>query len=162
MKYAGYMPNDFVNGEGVCTSFWTQGCPFHCVGCHNPESWDFDGGFEVPTDIKGRLIKAISANGIQRNFSVLGGEPLCEQNRELVEEVLAAVKQAYPHIRTFLWTGYTLDQLQDIRKNDERLDHILNLTDELIAGPFILSERDITLKFRGSKNQQIYLRKVDY
>ena len=72
-KYAGLITNDFVNGEGVCVSFWVQGCPFKCKGCHNPETWDFNGGKALPTDIRGQIIKAICANGIMRNFSVLGG-----------------------------------------------------------------------------------------
>ena len=72
-RYAGLMTNDFANGIGTCVSFFTQGCERKCPGCHNPETWDFNGGLEVPTDIKGQIIKAISANGIIRNFSVLGG-----------------------------------------------------------------------------------------
>ena len=55
MRYAGLIANDMVNGEGVCVSFWTQGCPHRCPGCHNPETCDFDGGMEVPTDIKATL-----------------------------------------------------------------------------------------------------------
>ena len=92
MKYAGYMPNDFVNGEGVCVSLWTAGCPHRCPGCFNSEIWDYDNGKTVPNDIKGQIVKAISANGIQRNFSVLGGEPLSPQNREFVNDIIKIVK----------------------------------------------------------------------
>lgn len=162
MKYMGYMPNDFLDGLGVCVSFWVSGCPFHCVGCHNPEAWDFEAGYEVPTDIKGKIIKAISANGIQRNFSVLGGEPLCEQNRDLVEEILKAVKNAYPHIHTFVWTGYTIEELKEQEKQDERISSILKLTDTLIEGRFVLAERDITLPLRGSRNQRVLQLGIDY
>ena len=72
-RYAGLIKNDFANGTGTCVSFWTQGCPHHCPECQNPETWDFNGGKELPTDIKGQIIKAICANNIIRNFSVLGG-----------------------------------------------------------------------------------------
>ena len=147
------MPNDFINGIGVCVSFWTQGCPHHCLGCHNPEAWDFEGGYEVPTDIKGRIIKAISANGIQRNFSILGGEPLCKQNRDLVNEIVTAVRTAYPDIKIYLWSGYTYQDL--LSMNSSVVNSILEKCDILIDGPFELENRDITLKLRGSSNQNI-------
>lgn len=152
-RYAGYMPNDFINGEGVCVSFWTQGCPFHCPGCHNPEAWDFNGGYPVPVDIKGKIVKAISANGIIRNFSILGGEPLCSGNKELVWSVLTAVRAAYPNIKVFLWSGFTHQEL--IAQNDEIINNILNNVDVLIDGKYEESKRDITLKLRGSSNQNI-------
>lgn len=72
-RYAGLITNDFANGIGTCVSFWTQGCPHHCPGCQNPETWDFQGGKEIPADMRGQIIKAICANNIIRNFSVLGG-----------------------------------------------------------------------------------------
>lgn len=153
MKYAGYMPNDFIDGEGICVSFWVQGCPFHCPGCHNPEGWDFNGGYNVPLDIKGKIVKAISANGIQRNFSILGGEPLCESNKELVHSILTAVRAAYPNIKVFLWTGYTYEEL--LEQKDETINAILANVDTLIDGRYIESERDVTLKLRGSRNQRI-------
>lgn len=153
MRYAGFMPNDFINGEGVCVSFWVQGCPFRCEGCHNPEAWDFKGGYEVPKDIKGRIVKAISANGVQRNFSILGGEPLCEQNRDLVNEIVTAVRAAYPNIKIFIWSGYTYQDLQSM--SSSVVNSILEKCDVLIDGPFEIEKRDITLPLRGSSNQNI-------
>lgn len=154
MKYAGLIKNDIVNGEGVCVSFWTQGCPFKCKGCHNPQTWDFDGGKDLPNDIKGQIVKAISDNNITRNFSILGGEPLCEQNIELVKEILLAVKTAYPHIKVFLWTGYELEDIKDTL--------ILEKVDVLITGPYIEEQRDITLPLRGSYNQKILRKEIDF
>lgn len=154
MRYAGLIKNDIVNGEGVCVSFWTQGCPFKCKGCHNPQTWDFDGGKDLPNDIKGQIVKAISDNNITRNFSILGGEPLCEQNIELVKEILLAVKAAYPHIKVFLWTGYELEDIQDTL--------ILEKVDVLITGPYIEEQRDITLPLRGSYNQKILRKEIDF
>lgn len=81
VRYANINKNDLINGEGVSVSFWTQGCPHHCKGCHNPETWNFQGGLEAPPmQILEEILDAIVANGIQRNFSVLGGEPLCVEN----------------------------------------------------------------------------------
>ena len=160
MKYASLKYNDIVDGEGICVSLWTQGCPFHCEGCHNPETWDENGGIEVPTDIKGKIIKAISANNIKRNFSILGGEPLAPWNLQFVEEIITAVRATYPHIKIFLWTGYTLEALKE--KNDNHINSILDKIDVLIDGPFILSQRDITLPLRGSSNQRILNKGIDF
>lgn len=159
-RYAGLITNDFANGIGTCVSFWTQGCPHHCPGCQNPETWDFNGGKEVPTDMRGQIIKAICANDIIRNFSVLGGEPLCEENLDEVDKIITGVRIAFPQIKIFVWTGYILDEL--VKKNDERINHILSQIDVLIDGPFIEAERDITLELRGSKNQRILYRGVDF
>lgn len=159
-KYAGLNTNDFANGKGVCVSFWTQGCPHHCPGCQNPETWDFEGGKDLPTDIRGQITKAICANGITRNFSILGGEPLCPQNIEEVDNIITSVRAAFPHIKIFLWTGYTLDELQ--KQENKHIINILSHIDVLIDGPYIENERDITLDLRGSKNQRILYHGVDF
>lgn len=156
MKYAGIIENDVVNGQGVCVSFWTQGCPHKCPGCHNPETWSFDGGLPLPNDIKGQIIKAISANGITRNFSILGGEPLCEQNLTLTQEIVSAVRMAYPQIKIYLWTGYLLEDLTECQKS------ILDKIDVLIDGPYIEENRDITLALRGSSNQRVLYKEIDF
>lgn len=157
MRISGLIKNDVVNGIDVCVSLWTQGCPFHCSGCHNPQTWDFDGGYEI-NDLKGTIIKAISENNVIRNFSILGGEPLCPENLEMVQEVISAIRAAYSHynIKIFIWSGYTLRQLEKRKENEPKLNYILSNIDYLIDGPFIDSERDITLWLRGSKNQNIY------
>ena len=153
MRYAGLMRNDIVDGEGVCVSFWTQGCPHKCKNCHNPETWDFNGGYEVPEDIRGEIVKAISANGITRNFSILGGEPLCEQNLDLVYNIVTSVRTAYPNIKIFIWSGYTFKEL--IERQDERIISILKQANYLIDGRYEDNLRDITLPLRGSSNQNI-------
>lgn len=160
MKYFGYMPNDLVNGQGVCVSLWTSGCPFHCEGCHNPEAWDKEAGYDVPSDIRGQLVKAISANGIERNFSILGGEPLASWNRQFVDEVITSVRAAYPNIKIFLWTGFTAEELENI--DDKHIAHILGNIDVLIDGQFILEQRDTTLPLRGSRNQRVLYKGIDF
>ncbi len=159
-KYAGLITNDFANGIGTCVSFWAQGCPHHCSGCQNPETWDFNGGHDLPTDIRSQIVKAICTNGITRNFSVLGGEPLCEENLEEIDQIITSVRTAYPHIKIFVWTGYTLEELQ--KEKNLHIISILSQIDVLIDGPFIQAERDITLELRGSRNQRILYRGVDF
>ena len=159
MKYAGILENDFVNGQGVCVSFWCQGCPLHCPGCHNPQTWSFDGGLEATEDdIINHVLNALKANEIQRNFSILGGEPMCEQNVDFINLLLYWVKKTYPNIKIYLWSGYTLEQLQKMSKLNNKINLILDKIDMLAAGPFIITERDITLPFVGSRNQKVYFK----
>ena len=157
-RYNTIIPNDIVNGEGVCTSFFVQGCPHHCLGCFNEETWDFHGGKEYMESTKWDIIKAIGANGIQRNFSVLGGEPLAPQNQQMTAEVIDAVRHAYPKIKIFLWTGYNFTDLQ-LHLTGE-LKKIFSSIDVIIDGPFREELKDISLKLRGSSNQHIY-RKIN-
>lgn len=153
MKYAGLMENDFSDGSGVCVSLWTQGCPHRCPGCHNPQTWDFNGGYDVPDSIRGEIIKAICANNITRNFSILGGEPLCEENLDFVLNIITAVRTAYPNIKIYIWSGYTFAEL--IEKKDTRIINILKQANYLIDGRYEESLRDTTLPLRGSSNQKI-------
>ena len=147
MKYAKIISNDYINGEGVCVSFWTQGCPHHCVGCHNPETWSFHGGIEDSEEnIINTIIEAISANGIQRNFSILGGEPLCSENRDFIKKLTKTIRTYYPTITIFCWTGYLYENIEKT---------YLENIDVLIDGTFDINKRDITLKLRGSSNQRI-------
>ena len=152
-KYNTIISNDISNGEGICVSFFVQGCPHHCPGCFNEETWDFNYGHEYTEDVKWKIIKLISANGIQRNFSVLGGEPLALQNIDMTYDIVKAVRHAYPDIIITLWTGYIFDEL--IKQSNEKILDILDMIDVLIDGPFIEKEKDLSLKLRGSRNQHI-------
>ena len=160
-KYAAIKANDIVDiDEGICVSFWTQGCPHRCKGCHNPETWDFNGGIEFTEETMQELIKLISANGIHREFSILGGEPLCPQNILLVSSIVARVKKEYPNIRIFLWTGYTLEYL--LKSKDANMQYLLKEIDVLIDGPYIEAQRDIRLPLRGSANQRVHYKNIDF
>ena len=158
VKFAAINKNDFINGEGVCVSLWVQGCPHHCKGCHNPEQWDFNGGNEIDIDILiNEILIAIEANGIQRNFSILGGEPMVQRNISNTLYILEQIKKHFPNIKTYVWTGYTIEELLSLYNKE-----ILQNIDVLIDGRFILEERDITLKLRGSKNQRILYKGTDF
>lgn len=156
-RYNAIIPNDVVNGHGVCVSLFTQGCPHHCPGCFNEETWDFRGGQPYTPEVKWNIIKAISANNITRNFSILGGEPLAPQNIDMVWEIVDAVRHAYPDIEITLWTGYIYKEL--MVQPSENLLNILNNIDILVDGPFIEEEKDLSLQLRGSRNQHIWIKK---
>lgn len=148
MKYAGLIENDVVNGgEGVAVSLFLQGCPHHCEGCFNPETWDFNGGKEIDEDVLiNKIIKAINKNDVLRNLSILGGEPLCELNIRFVNKLITIVKKEYPLIKVWIWTGYLYEEVKDILS-----DYI----DILIDGKFEIDKKDITLPYRGSSNQRV-------
>ena len=155
--------NDIVDcDQGICVSLWLQGCPFHCKGCHNEVTWDFQGGRPIPENIKQLIINGISENNIKRNFSLLGGEPLCPENLNFSADILNAVRTAYPTIKIFVWTGYTIEQLKYRMDQEPQIKQILSKIDVLIDGPYIESQRDITLPLRGSRNQRVLYHGVDF
>lgn len=152
-KYAGIIKNDVVNGNGVCVSFFVQGCPIHCSGCHNEQDWDFNGGIDLPHNYLDMICEAITANGIQRNFSLLGGEPLCDENLELSLSIVQHVRDKFPDIQIAIWSGYTYESL--LERKDDRIAQLFCLADVLVDGPFEIVHRDTTLKMRGSSNQRL-------
>ena len=152
MRYSGVIYNDIAAAPGLCVSFFTQGCPHHCPGCHNPETWSFNGGKEFTQEVLNEIILNLNAQGIQRNFCLMGGEPLCEENEFLSFLILSTIKEKSPNTKIYVWTGYKYEELL---KRGQRISQILELTDVLIDGPYIESLRDITLNMRGSSNQRI-------
>lgn len=153
MRYAGIIRNDVAAGQGVNVTFFVQGCEQHCPGCHNQQTWDFDGGYEFTQDTMNDIINSLSANGVQRNLSIMGGEPLHPNNLFLTNLIIEEVKKVYPNIKIYLWTGYIYENL--LEKNEKLLQNILENIDVLIDGPFIKEQRDITLAMRGSRNQRV-------
>lgn len=146
INIAGTVNDSIVDGEGYRFTIFTQGCPHHCAGCHNPHTHDFAGGKKVDTD---SLFTTICANKLLSGVTFSGGEPFC-QPAPLVELGLK-LKQKYLDI--WIYTGYTLEALQALHSKD--IDALLTLGDVLVDGKFILARRDLTLAFRGSSNQRL-------
>ena len=160
MRYAGIIPNDLSAAPGVCVTFFTQGCPHHCPGCHNPETWDYEGGKECEGNTIERIEQYLTANGIHRDLCIMGGEPLCPENQFLTLLICNTIKDKLPDTKIYIWTGYTLEELN--KDSNTRISQILEKTDAIIDGPYIAAERDITLPMRGSRNQRILYKGIDY
>ena len=152
-KIAGIYWDDTAAAPGISLSVYFSGCHFHCPGCHNPEAQDFDYGIDFDEKILKQISLKLNKNGVQRTLSILGGEPLCFENRDSVAALINFCKKENPNLKIYLWTGYTIEELQAM--NDEDVNYILNNINYLIDGPFILEQRDITLPLRGSANQRI-------
>jgi anaerobic ribonucleoside-triphosphate reductase activating protein len=153
---------DISNGEGVGVSLFVQGCPFHCFGCFNSDTWDFNGGKEWTEKTKDKFMKLINRPYIKR-ISFLGGECLAEQN---LDEILSLIKQiriSFPDKTIWLYTGYSYSEIfrgqssclsQEGLNNFKRRE-IIKLCDVVVDGEYIDEQKDLTLKWRGSKNQHV-------
>lgn len=153
MRFAGLIRNDLAAAPGISVTFFTQGCPHRCKGCHNPETWEFNGGKEFTQETLYEIYEALESNGIERSFCIMGGEPMCEQNLLLTCMILQNVKLHFPQVKIYLWTGYYYEDL--LKMSDSKVKIILDMVDVLIDGPYDESKRDVTLKMRGSSNQSI-------
>ena len=138
--------NDIANGDGVRVSLFVSGCRNHCIGCHNPEAWDFSYGQPFTKETENEIIEALRPAWIQ-GLSVLGGEPCEEENERVLIPFLKRVKRECSNSDTWLFSGYTYEMMQG--------SEILQYVDVLVDGPFLLEQKDISLAFRGSRNQRI-------
>lgn len=153
MQYSGILYNDMAAAPGVSVTFFSQGCPHRCKGCHNPETWDFQGGKEFTPDILDKIVEGLTAQGIQRNFCLMGGEPLCPENIFLSYLIVSTVKEKVPGAKIYVWTGYTYEDL--VAQNNKHTMMLLKIVDVLIDGPYMEECRNVTLEMRGSSNQRI-------
>lgn len=150
MRYSSIKPNDSINGEGVCVSLFVQGCEGKCPDCFNKETWNFNGGKPFGGRELQYIKRSLTANGIKRNFSILGGEPLHSNNIKEVTTIINEIKTFDNSIKIYVWTGYLYEDL--LKKYGEK---IFKNIDVLIDGRFETKEKDVTLKLRGSSNQRI-------
>lgn len=143
MRVLDIIEGTIVDGPGLRTSIYFAGCSHRCAGCHNPHSWDFEGGQEMSVD---EILAIIEKNGFNVTFS--GGDPLYQIDMGLID--LAERIKALG-LDIWCYTGYTLEEI----KASEGLSKIIDVVDVIVDGPYIESLRDITLHFRGSSNQRI-------
>lgn len=159
-KYAGILDNDMVDGDGIVVSFWVQGCPIRCHGCQNPQTWIADRGYDLPDNYLDLIDEKMDANGIKRNFSLLGGEPFATYNLDLSLSVVQHVKEKFPDRTIYCWTGYYLKDL--LSREEPEVKEILKYIDVLVDGPFEMELRDTSLHLRGSGNQTIHFKGEDF
>lgn len=163
MRYAQIRSMDISNGEGVGVSLFVQGCPFHCFNCFNSETWDFNGGKEWTEEIKDKFMKIIDRPYIKR-VSFLGGECLAEQNLDGVLDLIKEIRNSFPEKTIWLYTGYELSEIVKQEQYEKvsgipsvwsKRWEIISNVDVLVDGEYIDEQKDLTLKWRGSKNQRV-------
>jgi anaerobic ribonucleoside-triphosphate reductase activating protein len=152
---------DISNGEGVGVSLFVQGCDRHCFNCFNSETWDFNGGKEWTEEAKNKFMELIDRPYIRR-ISVLGGEPLAEQNLDEVLSLIKEIRISFPKKSIWLYTGYELSEIIKQEQYEKvsgipsvwsKRWKIISNIDVLVDGEYIDEQKDLTLKWRGSKNQ---------
>lgn len=166
MRYASIRNLDISNGEGVGVSLFVQGCPFHCFGCFNSDTWDFNGGKEWTEEAKNKFMKLIDRPYIKR-ISFLGGECLAEQNLDEILSLIQEIRNSFPNKTIWLYTGYKFEQIKDAFIESKKWlqaswKHsaitrweIISNVDVLVDGEYIDEQKDLTLKWKGSKNQNV-------
>ncbi len=145
LNLAGIAGDSIVDGPGIRTTIFCQGCPHHCPGCQNPETWEFGTGTDTDIDT---LLDIIHANPLCHGVTFSGGEPF-SQAGELAELARVLKSEGY---EVAAYSGYTFEQLQNGTDSQKEL---LETIDVLIDGPFILAEKSLELNFRGSSNQRV-------
>lgn len=148
-RYAGIETYDINNGTGFGVTLFVQGCTHHCKECHNPSTWDFDGGRSFDEEALSKLRKAFEDDNIRR-LTISGGEPF--DNHCAVEEICRAFKRICPDKSLWVYTGYTLDELL-VKFGKEST--VLELCDVLVDGEFQIENKDLSLPFKGSSNQRV-------
>ena len=144
---------DINNGLGCRVTLWVAGCSHHCIGCHNANTWGFKSGQVFDEEYKAELFKVLEKPYI-KGITLSGGEPLDSLND--VCDLLEEIKEKHPSKDVWLFSGYTMEQIETSNK-----EKVLQYIDVLVDGEFHINERDISLAFRGSRNQVIWEKNKD-
>ena len=142
------MDDSIVDGPGLRLTVFTQGCVHNCPGCHNPESHDMNGGKEMSV---AEIIEMIDDNPLLDGVTLSGGDPFCQPKDSAL--IAAAAKERGLNVWTY--SGWTFEQLVKMGENDPAVLDLLRNTDVLVDGPFILAQKSLEVKWRGSKNQRL-------
>lgn len=156
MYYSAIKYRDIANGLGVRTVLFVSGCRNRCEGCFQPETWNFCNGQVFDKEAEDAIIESLQYDFI-RGLTLLGGDPMEPENQEGLIEFMRRVKAECPNKDVWAYTGYLLDdELAPGGKNHtEYTDELLSYIDVLVDGPFILEQKSLSLKFKGSKNQRV-------
>ena len=146
MRYHNITTDDMLNGDGLRTVLWVAGCTHHCKGCHNPITWDIEGGLPFDEAAERELFDKIAPDYIS-GVTFSGGDPLHPQNREKITELAKKCKKLFPEKTVWLYTGFTFDEIKNLE--------IVKYCDVIVDGEFILEQRDPKLHWKGSANQRV-------
>ncbi len=147
IRIAGIVKESIVDGPGLRYTVFSQGCPHRCKGCHNESTHDFEGGYDYEL---GRILEEIESDPLLSGVTFTGGEPFCRPKGFF--KLGAAIKKR--GLDLVAYSGYTLEELRELAEKDGDVKNLLGIVDYLVDGPFMLEERDLTLEFRGSRNQR--------
>jgi len=145
LDLSGIVGDSIVDGPGIRTTVFAQGCPHHCPGCHNPETWDFGCGTQVPVE---DIVDIVRSNPLCRGVTFSGGEPFA-QAEGFGKLAKLLKKQGY---EVASYSGYTFEEL--LNGSDDQKELLASI-DILIDGPFLMAEKSLEIAFRGSRNQRI-------
>ncbi len=148
IRIAGTVEDSIVDGPGLRFVVFTQGCPHHCDGCHNPETHDFAGGKVTTTDA---LFEQCMENPLCSGVTFSGGEPFCQA--EALYELGSRFKSAGKHLMCY--SGWTFEELLSKAQREESVGKLLSIADVLVDGKFDISKRSLSLQYRGSSNQRL-------
>ena len=157
MNYCEIKKCDIANGEGVRTTLFVSGCTNHCEECFQPQTWDFGYGRPFTPEVEDEIIESLRPYYIN-GLTLLGGEPFEPKNQRALVPFLHRVRETCPDKTVWCFTGFVLDEelwKEGSYPRCEVTDEMLSLIDVLVDGPFIETEKDLGLQFRGSKNQRI-------
>lgn len=146
MRYACIKDFDIEQGDGITVSLWTQGCVHQCRDCHNPDTWDTEGGSLFTNKEVISIVELLNSGDVHKDLSVLGGEPLLPRNIEQLTVLLSVVKKQCKDVKVWLWTGYTFDEVKKLR--------LMRYVDILVDGRYKKELHEIT-RYKGSSNQRV-------
>lgn len=147
MNYHNITKEDMNNGDGLRVVLWTAGCSHHCKGCQNPQTWDPEGGIPFDDEAFEELRNELSKDYVS-GITFSGGDPLFCDNRSAIEHLIRTIRKEFGDTKTiWLWTGFLWEDIKELP--------FINLIDIIVDGPFILEQRDVSLKWKGSPNQRV-------
>ncbi len=155
MNYSGIKTFSIENGTGVRVSLFVSGCRHHCKGCFNEETWDFTHGNPFTKETEDEIIKAMSPE-YMAGITLLGGDPGEPENQEALLPLLRRVRKELPQKTVWMYTGYVLEDFKpNHRAYCKATEEFLRSCDVVVDGPFLMEQKNLSLKFRGSANQRI-------
>lgn len=146
MNYHNIVKDDMRNGDGLRVTLFVAGCNHYCKGCHNPITWDPNGGIPFCGSAKEELMECLNKDYIS-GLTLSGGDPLYPENREEITNLCKEVKERFPNKNIWLYTGYTYEEVKELE--------VMQYLDVIVDGPFVQELADINYEYAGSTNQKV-------